>query len=363
MFGTSLMFSFTNVLHIIIIFQGVLLALYILVSNTRKSKSDLFLAFIIGTMAIQVLGLFMANRGVASDFFQSINCIYGFLYGPLLLYYNKHMVQRHFAITVKDALHLIPFLIFCIGLIASNGSICRPEVFIGYAVHILFYILLCLRELRRHKRVMKDSYSGLEWLNLNWLHWVFVVFCLIVLVDIGQFIAFLAGINTYYLENTVFLLMMLAINLLYFHGFTTSRKPFGYNKDDLEFSASLTSRKRIDMELEENIKLISQLEKYMMENEPFKKFDLTIAMLADEIGIPKRRLSELINDHYAQNFVDFINTYRIDSAKKKLMNPVDSRETILEVLYAVGFNSKSSFNTAFKTKTGLTPSQFKARHR
>ena len=59
--------------------------------------------------------------------------------------------------------------------------------------------------------------------------------------------------------------------------------------------------------------------------------------------------------------MDFINTYRIEKAKERLLHPKDEKETILEVMYEVGFNSKSSFNTVFKKKTGLTPSQYKDR--
>ncbi|WP_282162954.1 helix-turn-helix domain-containing protein [Ulvibacterium marinum] len=208
---------------------------------------------------------------------------------------------------------------------------------------------------------MKANYSQLEWLNVGWLHGVFVVFCLIVLTDIAQFIAFFLGLNTYFLENTVFLLILVTINLLYFYGFTSSRKPFGYSKEDLLFTAALTSRKRINTTLGENKKLIAKLENHMLTHESFKNYDLTIATLAKEMDIPKRKLSELINDHYDQNFVDFINTYRINSAKERFMNPKSHAETILEVLYEVGFNSKSSFNTAFKKKTGITPSEFKSK--
>ncbi|WP_425234450.1 helix-turn-helix domain-containing protein [Ulvibacterium sp.] len=212
---------------------------------------------------------------------------------------------------------------------------------------------------------MKTNYSQLESLNVGWLHGVFVVFCLIVLTDIAQFIAFFLGLNTYFLENAVFLLMLVTINLLYFYGFTSSRKPFGYSKEDLLFTTALTltSRKRINTTLEENKKLIAKLEGHMLTHESFKNYDLTIATLAQEIDIPKRRLSELINDHYDQNFVDFINTYRINSAKERFMSPKSQTETILEVLYEVGFNSKSSFNTAFKKKTGITPSEFKSKYK
>ncbi|SNZ00761.1 helix-turn-helix domain-containing protein [Flagellimonas pacifica] len=356
------MFSFTNVIHIIIIFQGALLTLYILISNPKKNKGDFMLAAIIGTLTIQVLGLFLVNRGIASNFFQSINCAYGFLYGPLLLFYNKCIAQRQFAFGKVSAFHFLPFITICFGIWFTEGNICQPELYIGYVAHVLIYIFLCFLEVRRYKRVIKDNYSRLEWLNVGWLHWVFIIFSLIVLVDITQFVAFFLKLNTYFLENAVFLLMLAAINLLYFYGFTTSRNPFGYSKDDLEFSASLTSRNRINTTLEENKELIDRLEAHLLRRESFKNFNLTIATLANEIGIPKRKLSELINDHYDQNFVDFINTYRINRAKERFMNPQSPNETILEVLYEVGFNSKSSFNTAFKKKTGITPSEFKSKY-
>src|SRR6185503_2829883 len=60
-----------------------------------------------------------------------------------------------------------------------------------------------------------------------------------------------------------------------------------------------------------------------------------------------------------QNFFDFINRFRIDEAKLMLTNPKDRKITVLEVLYQVGFNSKSSFNTLFKKYTGLTPTAFR----
>lgn len=59
----------------------------------------------------------------------------------------------------------------------------------------------------------------------------------------------------------------------------------------------------------------------------------------------------------------FINNFRIEKAKFLLSNPKEHEETVLEVMYDVGFNSKSSFFTIFKQKTGLTPSQFKKRHK
>ena len=85
---------------------------------------------------------------------------------------------------------------------------------------------------------------------------------------------------------------------------------------------------------------------------------LTLQNLADILGIQSRHLSQIINDKYKQNFYDYINSYRIHAAKEKLADSTD-KKTILEILYAVGFNTKSSFNTAFMKHTGLTPTKFR----
>jgi AraC-like DNA-binding protein len=77
------------------------------------------------------------------------------------------------------------------------------------------------------------------------------------------------------------------------------------------------------------------------------------------MDLPMRQLSVLINQYLNQHFFDFVNEYIINKAKEILKNPEKKEVTILEILYEVGFNSKSSFNTAFKKHTGLTPTQFR----
>ncbi len=76
------------------------------------------------------------------------------------------------------------------------------------------------------------------------------------------------------------------------------------------------------------------------------------------MSMNSRTISEVINRYFDQNFSDFVNSFRIQEAISLLKNS-DDKTTVLEILYAVGFNSKSSFYTAFKIKTGMTPSEFK----
>ena len=91
----------------------------------------------------------------------------------------------------------------------------------------------------------------------------------------------------------------------------------------------------------------------------FLNSDLTLDELAERTGISSKKLSQFINQTYRQNFFDFINSFRIEEAKRIMTESKDPKLTVMEVMYQSGFNSKSSFNNLFKKKTGLTPSEFR----
>jgi AraC-like DNA-binding protein len=109
----------------------------------------------------------------------------------------------------------------------------------------------------------------------------------------------------------------------------------------------------------EKEKIVQELLLYMQSNKPYLEPELTLEQLASKLSLKPRALSQAINEILGQNFYDFINRYRIDEASRLLTHPKDEKITILEVLYEVGFNSKSSFNTLFKKYKGLTPTEFK----
>jgi len=105
---------------------------------------------------------------------------------------------------------------------------------------------------------------------------------------------------------------------------------------------------------------LQNLSEHLSKNKPFLEPDLTLNELAEQMQISSRQLSTLINIELGKSFFDLINGYRIEEAKRILKESQDSKLTVLEVMYDVGFNSKSSFNTAFKKYTGTTPTAFKA---
>jgi tetratricopeptide (TPR) repeat protein len=103
---------------------------------------------------------------------------------------------------------------------------------------------------------------------------------------------------------------------------------------------------------------------FIEEKKPYLDCELTVNVLAEQLAISTRHLSQVINEQIDKNFCDFINHYRVEEAKKILMQTKENKEiSILNIAFDVGFNSKSSFNTVFKKHTGMTPSQFRKKVR
>ncbi len=88
----------------------------------------------------------------------------------------------------------------------------------------------------------------------------------------------------------------------------------------------------------------------------FQQNDLSLSRLAEAAGMNVHLASKAINECSGGNFYDWINLYRIDKAKSLLL---DSDAQVSRICYDVGFNSKSTFYTAFKKVTGLTPGAYR----
>jgi AraC-like DNA-binding protein len=106
-------------------------------------------------------------------------------------------------------------------------------------------------------------------------------------------------------------------------------------------------------------KYLEKLLSYASKYKPYLDPEITLEQLSNIVDIPPRSLSWILNVRLNQSFYDFINSYRIKESEKIFREMNSNKKTILEVLFEVGFNSKSSFNTAFKKYTEMTPTQYR----
>ena len=86
---------------------------------------------------------------------------------------------------------------------------------------------------------------------------------------------------------------------------------------------------------------------------------LKLPHLANRLSISTNHLSQIINNQLEINFYEFVNRYRIRKAQQLLDSPTTANNKILNIAMETGFNSKSSFNSAFKKITGKTPREYR----
>lgn len=94
------------------------------------------------------------------------------------------------------------------------------------------------------------------------------------------------------------------------------------------------------------------------ENKLYKDPDLTLASLARYLGETPNAVSRTINAGFGQSFNEFINTYRIEEVKRRMVAGDADRLTILALALDAGFASKTTFNRVFKEQTGYTPKEY-----
>ena len=235
-------------------------------------------------------------------------------------------------------------------------------VFMGVHVAQTFaYIFGSSKFIGKKEEELKDFSSDvfvvkkLKWLNVFSLYFsIYLLLYFIVVV-------LLTFINSYQVQLDYVLLLITAISI-YVIGYSAISNPEIF-KSSPEFDLqSFELHKYTPVNTSRNSNRFPELKdkliQYMDSNKPYLKSDLKISELADSLTVPAYHLSQLINDEFLVNFYDFINKYRVEEAKKLLIE--DPRNyKILAIAYEVGFNSKATFNRVFKKFTDLTPSEFK----
>ncbi len=104
--------------------------------------------------------------------------------------------------------------------------------------------------------------------------------------------------------------------------------------------------------------IINKAKSYIENNELYKKEKLSLTELSKSLDTNPKYLSQAINHHLKLSFVDFINNYRVEEAKKQILNDKNSSLTLEAIGQMAGFKSKSAFFRAFKKTTNVTPNQF-----
>ena len=315
-----------------------------------------------------------------------------FLIGPGLYLYVRSFKERvswqkawsHFLLFAGFFIADIFYYFYFRNKYPSADSIPEAVLFSSHAyVHIIVrniqmlgYYFLSRRELNRYQKSIRHLYSETSRISLSWVRWfvngfllliitVFILFFLV--VQYPQNFSLWILINTAVITPYIYAVTFKGIGQL-----TLWQIEPGKNKENIE--KEIVQAQQIELSVKQmkpaqiipkgfpDTKLneiLSRITALMEKDKLYQEPELTLQALADQTGIPPYQVSQVINDGFKKSFYDLINGYRVEEAKRLLLDPKNNNYTILSVGFEAGFNSKTTFNTVFKKFTGQTPTEYK----
>ena len=364
-----------NIVTGISMFISFFLAFFMLIVKTKHKISNRLFAFFLTISAVDISESFISQISEGPSNLGMFRTTLAFLQIPIFYLYVLSVCYSDFKLKPKYLIHLLPFLVSNIALIPRFYSvdvaskldfiINRQNMIELQLTHWLFhlqvvvYFTAVFLLLRKAKKLYLENNSGG---NLNAYQWLFqltgVLAALYVIVIFK---------NIFKFSDYPYISDWIKIGILLLQPFITCWYLYkALNNPGLFRNIDSKMKLVSDFPLEEKTikpeilnEDLLKLKKYMTNEKPFLNPDLKIQDISKEINVPVRELSVLINHQLGQHFYDFVNTYRIENAMEILKDSSKSKVTILEILYEVGFNSKSSFNTAFKKQTGNTPTTYR----
>lgn len=113
--------------------------------------------------------------------------------------------------------------------------------------------------------------------------------------------------------------------------------------------------------LEDSNKLFKDIDNIVQKDELYLNPELKMNTIAKKLNKSIPYISQAINENTGKSFPDYINTFRIEQAKNKLLT-IDTPDTIYAIAIDVGFNNKATFYNAFKKQTNMTPTQYRKKY-
>jgi len=324
--------------------------------------------------------------------------VHGLFIGPLLYLYVKSITNFHFRLQQKDWLHFFPgliYLLWCIIVVIVDKLVVKkyylmngdtdPD-FEGWyqllqKISIVVYLLLSISYYRKYKRYTFFEYSFSDMASLSWLRNFLVAFGILTILPlVEELLTLIPAFNQldyvgswYYFFAFALVVYYIAIN-----GYSAVNMPLRkllfepqlllqYQSQillpspepiiqDAEFEVVTENQQPDDYLLQWKEKITAS----MQQDKLYEDAELTLSQLAKKLSTNTSVLSKVINQGFGLNFNDFVNEYRIHAVIDLLKAGEHKNQTLLGIAFDCGFNSKATFNRAFKKRTGLSPKEWLA---
>ena len=391
-------FNFYSSLLLIFVSNGLLYSFLILKKAVQKqSRANKWLSLFVFLCSLYIMPWMLGFSGWYDqqpyrDFMFYMPFQHLFFIGPVLYFYVQSLLNPHFRVTRTTSLHLLPgilYLLYSLFVFVVDKIILKKYYFyangtdkdfdawyqyLGFA-SMVFYLLLSLKYYQKFILLMQNIVSYADNFLFNWVKTFLIAFLSMQILQVIFFIiGFFVNIETYvgtWWYFFCFAIIMLYIAISGYNNNLDTYIPFEFDSFQnqkvlllsnttpeiaVEFNLETTPETNFDHEdilvWKNKITLLFEVEKAAQNPE------LTLNDLAKTLKTNVSLVSKVINQGFEMNFNDFVNKYRIDQVKKAFLNGDHKKTTLLGIAFDCGFNSKATFNRAFKKNTGLSPKDY-----
>lgn len=294
---------------------------------------------------------------------------FSLLYGPLLYFYFKRIIQHH-RFKGTDILHLLPsiaYFVYMYPVYSLSGteklSLMMGEkekmypylgvTVIAQCLSLFVYGYLIWRMYAAGRKAVFTEEKHLRWeKNMLGCYLLYTVSYNVYALIVGN--AVTSGF-LYHLQIAILCLLGL------YAGYMAYIQPEIFSSVIATKNGVLFKYKKSGLTKTYSRELKENLLKLLREEKIYRDNNMNLEMLSEKLGTTRHNTSQVINEHFEVNFFELINKYRIKEALDILKNDNRRNFNIIDVAYEVGFNNKVTFNKAFKKETSLTPTQYMER--
>jgi AraC-like DNA-binding protein len=317
-----------------------------------------------------------------------------FFVGPIIFFYTQSLLNPSFQFSKKEAIHLLPGLIYLLYSIAI--WVYDKFIFGDYyfykdgmdkdfdfwyqklgLVSMIVYFIFSIRYYNVYKKLIFQVVSYADSILFKWIKTYLIAFLVMLLLPIlFDFIGFFyPQIQSYKGSWWFYLFFSIVMYYIAITGYsnpTNAAIPFKMSFFDknpillLNENQTKETENIIDIQHEVFEEIISpemenwksKIETIIQKEKLFENPELSLTDVAKKLETNASVISKTINQGFQMNFNDCINNYRIEAVKTSFVNGEHKKSTLLGIAFDSGFNSKATFNRAFKKNTGKTPKEF-----
>ncbi|HVW95275.1 MAG TPA: helix-turn-helix domain-containing protein [Mucilaginibacter sp.] len=368
-------FNLFNIIILLGALQGFILSLTLIFSRHDKRQGKYFLAAFMLMLVYDTFGTFCwsANVNIPSlDFFDAV-FPYSIILtaGPSLYLYIRttiipEKITRRFILTnylpaLIDAAFRTLLLIYAFIYHKVEGSLIKPgdidaiyRTIVEAAMVIIFWIYLirAIGLLRKNRPDTVNETDIEKKLVYKWTNALLTVLIFVAAVwSVTIFGSLLFNFQGLGYFSPIEIILVIFTYWIGLKGYQHTR--IVYIRDQKELKAHADA-----LAPEETAAYIALLKNAMEVDKAYLDPTLTLGKLADRLNISARTISAVLNRELTKGFSEFVNEYRVNEVKQKMLQPENSHITIAGLAFESGFNSVATFQRVFKNFEQITPKQF-----